>query len=157
MAAPDPWEEGGTARPPLNRMCIAVLALIGFFVSLYLWAYHLGFMGEMICGVGDCAAVQASPWAMMGPVPVPAMGAAGYLILVGLASWGVQPAGQRSRLLPPLLFFGAAAGFLFSLWLTWLEAFVIRAWCQWCVVSAALITLIFLTSLPEVRRMRGMT
>lgn len=156
MAAPEPLEPD-TDRPPLNRMLVAVLSLVGFFVSLYLWAHHLGLTGELICGVGHCAAVQASPWARVGPIPVPAIGAAGYLILVGLSVRGTQPGGRRSRLVPPLLFFGAAGGFLFSLWLTWLEAFVIRAWCQWCVVSAVLITLIFLASIPEVRRMRGTT
>jgi uncharacterized membrane protein len=43
----------------------------------------------------------------------------------------------------------------FSAYLTYLEAFVIHAWCQYCVISAILITLIFFASLPEVARIRG--
>jgi uncharacterized membrane protein len=55
----------------------------------------------------------------------------------------------------PLGIFGiAAVGVAFSGWLTYLEALVIHAWCQWCVVSAILITLIFLLSLPGLRAAR---
>jgi uncharacterized membrane protein len=49
----------------------------------------------------------------------------------------------------------SAVALAFSAWLTWLEAFVIRAWCQWCVISAILVTIIFFAALAEVRRLRG--
>jgi hypothetical protein len=38
--------------PPLNRMLISVLSLIGFFVALYLWAHNAGLTGPIVCGVG---------------------------------------------------------------------------------------------------------
>jgi len=56
--------------PPVNRMAVAVLATVGFFVALYLLAHNYGLTGPIVCGVGDCATVQASPYAHLGPIPV---------------------------------------------------------------------------------------
>jgi uncharacterized membrane protein len=50
---------------------------------------------------------------------------------------------------------GSLGGGLFSAYLTYLEAFVIQAWCQYCVASAIIIALIFVASIPEVARLRG--
>ena len=49
---------GAAPPPPLNRMLVSVLSLIGFFVALYLWAHNAGLTGPIVCGVGDCATVQ---------------------------------------------------------------------------------------------------
>ena len=67
---------------------------------------------------------------------------------------GLQPARRESALVGGLMLAGALGGTLFSAWLTYLEAFVINAWCQYCVISAILITLIFVATLPEIGRMR---
>jgi uncharacterized membrane protein len=143
------------AAPPLNRMVVAVLSLVGFFVSLYMLAFSLGLLGEIICGVGDCATVQASPWAHIGPVPVAGLGVVGYGVLLGVSLFGLQPAGIEAAAVPVLLMSGAVVGVAFSAWLTYLEAFVIHAWCQWCVTSAIVMVLIFFASLPEARRLGG--
>ncbi len=142
-------------EPPANRMIIAVLALIGLFVALYLWAHNAGLTGPIVCGVGDCGTVQSSEYATIGPVPVSAIGVFGYLALMCLAFAGVQPSHRRSRVIGGLLLAGATFGVGFSAYLTYLEAAVINAWCQYCVASAVIITLIFLATLPEVPRLRG--
>jgi uncharacterized membrane protein len=136
-------------------MVVAVLALIGFFVALFLWAHNAGLTGPIQCGIGDCATVQSSEYAHIGPVPVSAIGVAGYAALIAVALLGLQPTHRDSRMVGILLVAGSVTGVLFSSWLTYLEAFVIHAWCQYCVISAILITLIFLASLPEVGRVRG--
>lgn len=136
-------------------MVIAVLALVGFFVALYLLVSKLGLTGSMICGVGECETVQASKWSMTGPVPTSAWGVAGYLAMLGVSLSGLQPDRLRSRAVSALLLALSAVALAFSAWLTWLEAFVIRAWCQWCVISAILVTIIFVAALAEVRRLRG--
>jgi uncharacterized membrane protein len=141
--------------PPTNRMVVTLLALIGFFVALYLWAHNAGLTGPIVCGVGDCATVQASEFAYIGPVPVSSIGVFGYVILIALGITGIRPAYRHSRVIGALLLAGSASGVVFSAWLTYLEAFVIHAWCQYCVISAILITLIFFASLPEVARLRG--
>lgn len=145
----------GRGAPHGNRMVVAVLALVGFFVALFLWAHNAGLTGPIQCGIGDCATVQSSEYAYIGPVPVSTIGVVGYAVLVVLALLGLQPAHRDSRLVGTLLLAGSGGGVLFSAWLTYLEAFVIHAWCQYCVISAILITLIFFASLPEVGRVRG--
>lgn len=143
------------APAPVNRMVVAVLSLVGLFVSFYLMAHSFGWTGSLLCGVGDCETVQASRWARVGPVPVSVIGVVGYAALLALALTGLQQGRRASRAIGALLLSGATAGVAFSAWLTYLEAAVIHAWCQWCVTSAILITLIFLAALPEWSRIRG--
>ena len=70
--------------PPLNRMAVAILALIGLLISTYLLLYKLNVMKTLLCGTGACETVQSSPWADFIGVPVPAWGVAGYLIILAL-------------------------------------------------------------------------
>lgn len=150
-AAPLP----NAGAPPMNRMVIALLSLVGLFVAMYLWAHNAGLMGEIVCGVGDCATVQSSQYAKIGPVPVSAIGVFGYLALMSLSFAGIQPSQRDSGLIGGLLLAGATFGVLFSGYLTYLEAAVINAWCQYCVASAIIMTLIFVATIPEAVRLRG--
>ena len=143
------------AAPPMNRMVVAVLAMGGFFVALYLFSHNLGLGGPIVCGVGDCATVQSSRYATLGPVPVSVIGVLGYVVLLALSFMGLQPKHRESRMIGGLLLVGSLGGGLFSAYLTYLEAFVIQAWCQYCVASAIIIALIFVASIPEVARLRG--
>lgn len=141
--------------PPRNRMVVAVLCLAGTFLAFYLVAYNLGWIPPPPCGSGDCGTVQASRYAWVGPVPVSAIGLAGYLALLILSILGLQGSMVRSRKIALLLFGGALAGVLFSGYLTYIEAMVINAWCRYCVASAILMTVVFVATLPEVKRIRG--
>lgn len=138
--------------PPTNRMAIALLSLVGLFVAFYLTAHAFGWTGPLRCGIGECETVQASRWAKLGSVPVALIGFLGYLVLLVLSFLGIQPGGRSSRAIGLLLLLGSTVGVAFSAWLTYLEAFVIHAWCQWCVTSAILMTLIFVAALQELRR-----
>lgn len=142
---------GGTI--PVNRMGIVLLSLVGFFVSSYLLLFKLGVIGTLACGAGGCNTVQNSPWSVFLGVPVPAWGVAGYGLIFVLGLIGIQPGFVRDRRIGWALVGLSAVGFSFSLYLTGLEAFVIRAWCRWCVVSAVLATAIFGFSLVEMRRL----
>lgn len=141
--------------PPRNRMAVAVLSLVGAFVAFYLLAANLGWTPPVPCGTGDCATVQSSKYAKVGPVPVSGIGLAGYVTLLALALAGLQGRLSRSRLIPLLLFGGALFGVLFSGYLTYLEAAVIKAWCRYCVASAIIITVVFAATLPELKRIRA--
>jgi uncharacterized membrane protein len=145
---------GGAVTSMTNRMAITALALVGVLISIYMSAYTFGLLGEIVCGSGGCETVQHSPWARFVGVPVPLIGLLGYgaLFVTGLV--GLQPVGQTSRVVAGMLAAGATIGVLFSAYLTYLEAFVIHAWCRWCVVSAALAVAIFLFTLPEFGRAR---
>lgn len=141
--------------PPVNRMVIAILSLAGFFVAFYMLAHSLGWTGPLVCGVGDCATVQSSKYARIGPLPVPALGLVGYMLILGTAFLGIQPGHRNATMVSRALVGLSTVALLFSGYLTYLEAYVIHAWCQWCVISAVLATLIFIAALPEWKRLGG--
>lgn len=151
-----PPEAELTAPPPASRMVVAVAALAGVFLSTYLQLHYTGILGDLACGVtGGCDAVRASEYSSFLGIAVPLWGIAGYLALFVVAIAGLQPALSGRRVLSWILLALGGGAFAFSMYLTALEAFVIHAWCQWCIVSAILATLIFVACLTEIRRLRG--
>jgi uncharacterized membrane protein len=153
--AADEADEVDAVDASPNRMAIAVLALIGVLISAYMAAYSFGFIGDVACGAGGCLIVQNSPWARFLGVPVGLIGLLGYGALLVAALLGLQPRFAAGRGVPLVLLGGASIGLAFSAYLTYLEAFVIHAWCRWCVASAVLAGLLFLFALPEYRRLRS--
>jgi uncharacterized membrane protein len=136
----------------LHRQTVAVLALVGIAIATYLWLHAIGVVGVLQCGTGGCEIVQASSYARLLGIPVAFYGVAGYVALFGLSVVGAQPS-LASRPWPTRwLVVLSGAGFLFTLYLTSLEMFVIHAWCRWCLASAAVITAIFATSLAGLLR-----
>jgi len=135
------------------RMGAAVAALAGLFVSAYLWLYKLGQIGTLTCGTGGCETVQLSPYSRFLGVEVAAIGVAGYAVLLGLSLASLSPRQANSiRLINWLvLLSGAALGF--TLYLKYLEFFVIKAICRWCVASAVLIAILFGLAVLERRRL----
>jgi uncharacterized membrane protein len=152
---PENMAESSPMGPPLNRMIVAVLALLGLSVALYMVAYAMGLTGPIICNVGSCETVQNSPYSRIGGIPVAAYGAVGYTLLFLTSLLGIQPRFMKAGWVSAFLLGGGLIGVAFSGYLTYLEAYVIHAWCQWCVSSAITMVLIFLLSLPEIKRMRG--
>lgn len=136
-------------------MAVAVLSLAGVFLAFYLVANNLGWTPPIPCGTGDCGIVQSSRYAWVGPIPVSAIGLGGYLALFVLSLLGLQESNAHSRLIPSLLFGGALLGVLYSAYLTYLEAAVIKAWCRYCVASAILMAVVFAATIPEVKRIRA--
>jgi uncharacterized membrane protein len=126
-----------------KRMLVALVALAGVFVALYLTLYKLGYIGTLACAVGSCETVQTSKWATLFGVPVGAWGVAYYVAVLALALLGLGGRFADSVRLSDLLVGITGFGLLFSLWLTYLELFVIHAICQWCVVSAVLAAILF--------------
>ena len=128
-----------------HRQVIAVLALVGFFLALYLWLHALGVGGELKCGGGgECEIVQTSRWAVFLGLPVALYGVIGYALILIVALVGPR----RVELLLAAL---ATIGMLFTLYLTYIELFVLHAICRWCVGSAVIITLIWIVALAGLR------
>jgi uncharacterized membrane protein len=134
-----------------HRMAIALIGVVGFFISLYLWLWKVGFLGTLACGDGGCETVQLSEYAQFLGVPVAFWGMVAYGGIVATALVGLQPRWQERRAPTVLLAVGAGVGVLFTAYLTYLEAAVIHAWCRWCIVSAILISLIFVVALGGLR------
>jgi uncharacterized membrane protein len=144
-----------------------ILALIGLGVAGYL-SYVETQAVQAVCGpVGDCNAVQSSPYArLFGILPVGVLGALGYIAILAAWAWGHFGRGRLAGLAPLAVFALALFGVLFSLYLTYLEPFVIGAVCAWCLTSAVIVTLLLLLAIDpalaalgsdteEVRSMAG--
>lgn len=135
-----------------------LLIALGLGVALYL-SYVETQMVEAVCGpVGDCNTVQSSPYSrLFGVLPVGVVGALGYVAI--LAAWLVSRRGSEAlaRLASIALFVFTLFGVLFSLYLTYLEPFVIRAVCIWCLTSAVIITLLLLLSIDPALQAVGAT
>lgn len=136
-------------------MVIAALALVGTMIALYTLMYSMGFLGKLACGTGGCETVQL--WAKDQGLPVPLVGALGYTALLLTALLGLQPAFMENRLIPLVLISAAVIAAGFTLYLTYLEAYVINAWCRWCIASAVLVIGIVAATLPELGRLRQKT
>lgn len=142
------------------RQAIALLALVGLFVALYLWLHTLGFGGPIKCGTGGCETVQASAYAVLFGVPVALYGVVGYVTILVVALVALRPAALPDGRWSVLLVVLSSVGVLFTAYLTYLEFFVIHAICRWCVGSAVSITAIWIVSLfslssPAIRTDRG--
>ena len=132
-------------------MLAALVALAGMFVALYLTLYKLGYVGTLVCAVGSCETVQTSKWATFLGFPVGAWGVAYYIAVMGVSLAGLTPALAERRTVSHLLVAMTGFGVLFSLWLTYLELFVIHAICEWCVISAILATALFVICWLDLR------
>ncbi|MGD2136087.1 MAG: vitamin K epoxide reductase family protein [Gemmatimonadales bacterium] len=135
-------------------MAIAVLALVGFFVALYLWLWKVGWLGALACADGGCETVQLSQYAEVLGISVSLVGMLGYAALFGVALVGLRPAWLVRRSPTVALLVMSAGGTAYAGYLTYLEAWVIHAWCWWCVVSAILITAIFVAAAAGLISMR---
>lgn len=120
------------------------LALVGFADAAYLTATHYA-GAPVFCGAsGGCETVLTSEYATLGPVPVALVGAA-YYAVASLAAW--TPPGAWSRRTAAFLVALTGAAFVVTGGFFWLQATVIGAWCRFCLASAAITTLLFLTAL----------
>lgn len=139
-----------------KRMLAAVVALAGVFVALYLALYKLGYIGNLVCAVGSCEVVQTSRWATFLGYPVAVWGVAYYVAVLATALAGLGAALADSRRLSQVLVLLTATGVLFSIWLTYLELFVINAICLWCVISAVLAVILFVMALLDLREVSAL-
>src|SRR5215472_10916200 len=124
------------------RWLIALVALIGLLTSVAALREHYN-TGTSPCSINDkwdCGLVNHSPYAVFAGVPVAAIGILGYILLAALALMKFR----RMLLLAALLGLG------FSLYLTRIEAQILRVWCIYCVISLAAISLITLLALGDV-------
>ncbi len=139
-------------NPPDYSWLIPVLSAIGIAVASYL-SYVEITQTEAVCGpVGHCNTVQQSPYArLFGIFPVGVTGVLGYLAII--TAWAVINFGPSSwdDITKFALWVFTFVGTLFSIYLTFLEPFVIGASCSWCLSSAVIITLLFIIATQEVK------
>jgi uncharacterized membrane protein len=132
-------------------MIVATLSLAGIFVALYLLLYKIGVVGNLSCSIGSCETVNLSKWATFFGAPVAAWGVGFYVVLFVLALLSLQDRYVDSVGMSKLLALVSGSGVAFSAWLTYLELFVIHAICQWCVISAIIVSIVFVVALLDLR------
>lgn len=131
---------------------VPALCLLGFGAAGYL-AYVETAQVSAVCGpVGDCNTVQQSEYArLFGFQPIGVLGLLGYAAI--FAAWlAARLAKGRAADLASISLFGLSAiGTMFSIYLTFLEPFVIGASCAWCLTSAVLMTILMMLSAGPAR------
>ena len=131
-------------QPKLHTFA-ALLAIGGLADSIFLWVKHL--TGEDVTCIASsgCSEVLASAYSMWGPIPLGAVGALGYFLaftLAVLTAFGYRWARSLLRL-------QVAGMFVITLWLLYVQAFLLHKFCDFCLLSASItvtLTIIMLIS-----------
>lgn len=136
------------SRPWITRLQL-IFVVVGIGIAGYLTYVKLFAIEPYCAGVGNCEAVQTSPYAELLGVPVAIWGLLTYIVLLALVL--VKRADWRGlgHLAGMATFLVTMVGVIFSAYLTYLELAVIHAICPWCVASAAVMTVLFVLSVVE--------
>jgi uncharacterized membrane protein len=131
------------------RAGVALVALAGVAVAGYLTYVHYQ-PDALICTAGGgCETVQDSSYAELFGIPVALLGLLGYVAVVALVAWDSELARTMAAALAL-----TAAGF--AVYLIVLQAFVIDAWCVWCLVNdLVIVPLLTVLTVWRVRRLSG--
>lgn len=122
---------------------IIILSLIGFIVAAYLTYLYFNKAETNFCITGSsCDIVRLSGYSSLVGIPVSLVGLVGYLALFVIA---VSNLSDRIKWLT--LYFVSLPGLVFSIYLTYIELFVLQAVCSFCLLSAIVITAIFISVL----------
>ncbi len=134
----------------LKRLALALLIIsfFGFLDATYLAVKHYTGMPINCSILNGCDRVTASPYATIGPISVALLGAIYYLIIFVLVVLYLDT--QRNRLIYSIAQL-TVLGFLASLWFLYLQIFVIKAFCLYCLGSALSSTLLFIFGLIILR------
>jgi uncharacterized membrane protein/glutaredoxin len=134
-----------------QNITIPILTVIGLGASIYLTYVEITHTRALCGPVGDCNAVQSSPYAkLFGILPIGLLGAFGYVGILVAWAWQHYRNDALSKIAGPAMYGMALFGTLFSVYLTYLELFVIHAVCIWCLSSAVIITALMLLNLPSI-------
>ena len=127
----------------------ALLSLFGLADALYLTIEHITGQSVRCTIISGCSEVLSSPYAVIAGIPLAVIGAAAYFTVFSLSTLAIFGYRIAGTLLRPLII----AMFFVSVWLIYLQAFVIREFCQYCLLSAV-ITLALLVVMVIVPRLR---
>ena len=110
------------------RLGLGVVALAGVAVAGYLTVVHYRPESLICTGGGGCETVQESEYAELLGIPVALLGLGAYLAVLALVLWDTPLARTLAAAV-------GLAGLGFAAYLVILQAFVIEAWCVWCLVN----------------------
>lgn len=119
------------------------LVIVGLLVSIYMTIYKVTSNDSMCLGSGDCSTVNASRYSEVNGIPVAAIGILGYAAILGVLVFENRNSFFKQN--GTLLIFGMAlTGFIFTVWLIYVEIALLKAICPFCVTSQVAMTIIFI-------------
>jgi len=123
---------------------IGCLAFIGMVDALYLSIKRNA--GPIPCHVTHgCTDVLTSKYSAIGPVPLSWVGLAFYVTILSLVVFKFFEDGRQPLSFPlPAIFYLTGAGLVISALLVGIQAFILKAFCEYCLLSAALVLTMFL-------------
>ena len=133
-----PDSNSSSKNPVWPYVIAAVVSLIGLGDAIYLTVQDITGQNLRCTVITGCAEVLGSKYAHIGPIPLAAVGAVAYFAVFSLAILIIFGYFFARPLLQVLV----AIMFLITLWLLYLQAFVIRHFCQYCLLSAAMTIII---------------
>ena len=132
------------------RKVLIALSLIGLADAIYLTYVKLASGGICVAGAG-CEIVNSSTYSQIGGIPIAALGGLAYVIMLAVLLLESQV--DFFEFNGPLIVFGMSLfGVLYSAYLTYLEIYVIRAICPFCVLSAVVLTIMLILSVIRLQR-----
>ena len=152
------WQAGPPAHnhPSLAGwipLVILALSVIGFADASYLSVKHFQGVAPTCVLFSGCDVVTTSEYATIGPVPIAVLGALFYLTILILSVTYLDRKSERAIQLVALI---SIPGFLFTLWLLYLQLFVVNALCFYCVASGISSALIFVLAQVAWRSIGGL-
>lgn len=142
-------DNSGVMKNRKNTIIFA-LALVGFFIAVYLSKQYLS-NSPVICLTGGCEKVRLSPLSKIFGVPVPVFGLVGYSLIVVMAFLRTLNAELEKKLLKPI-FVVAFGGLLFSAYNNFVDWFIIKSFCQYCFGCLLIMIGLVVTSKAELKQ-----
>jgi uncharacterized membrane protein len=128
-----------------------ILSIIGLLVAIYMTIFKLTNNESMCIGNSGCSVVNASGYSEVNGIPVAVIGVIGYLAILGIL-WLERKPGFFKTNGSMILFGLSLTGFLFTVWLIFVEVALIKALCPFCITSQVMMTAIFILSVVRVVR-----
>ncbi len=132
-----------------------MFSLLGALIALYLLLSHLS-ISRLICPIGGCEKVQGSAYSKILEIPVAAYGFLVFTALLCLSIFGVFVLNRQ--IVQNTILLVSSLGVMAYLAFTYLEAYVIQAWCFWCVASSLMMFGIWVIAIQDfIGRKSGLT
>jgi uncharacterized membrane protein len=128
-----------------------ITVVVGLLVSIYMTIYKVTSNDAMCLGSGDCSTVNASRYSEVYGVPVASVGIAGYFAIL-LVHWYERRDKFFEKNGLMLIFGMALTGFLFTVYLIYVEFALLKAFCPFCLASQTAMTIIFIISIVRLIR-----
>jgi uncharacterized membrane protein len=132
----------------LKQVSIA-LSVLGLLVAIYMTIFKLTNNENMCIGSHGCSIVNASGYSSIRGIPVAVLGVLGYLSILVLFYLETKPGFFQTNGMM-LQFAITLTGFLFTVWLVYVEVALIKAYCPFCITSQISMTIIFILTVIRV-------